>query len=134
MPNLNPVPDSVENLKAEQDIIDENARRIVINNMHGFFLLKQADDKSAETLAKAIGTKKASEITSKIDFLGKTGDGTSKIIDEFKVHPNDLKELPLGVGYWVDTMKQDYRPIRTKLPYVDVSSLEEYQFVENTGV
>ncbi len=25
MPNLNPVPDSVENLKAEQDIIDENA-------------------------------------------------------------------------------------------------------------
>lgn len=119
---------------ADMDIIDENARRIVINNMHGFFLLKQADDKSAETLAKAIGTKKASEITSKIDFLGKTGDGTSKIIDEFKVHPNDLKELPLGVGYWVDTMKQDYRPIRTKLPYVDVSSLEEYQFVENTGV
>ena len=83
---------------------------------------------------KLLEQKKASEITSKIDFLGKTGDGTSKIIDEFKVHPNDLKELPLGVGYWVDTMKQDYRPIRTKLPYVDVSSLEEYQFVENTGV
>lgn len=117
---------------ADMDIIDENARRIIINNMHGFYLLKQADDKSAETLAKAIGTKKASEITSKIDSYGKTGDGTSKIIDEFKVHPNDLKELPLGVGYWVDTMKDDYRPIRTKLPYVDVSSLKEYKFTENT--
>lgn len=118
---------------ADMDIIDENARRIVINNMHGFYLLKQADDKSAETLAKAIGTKKASEITNKLDSFGKTGDGTSKIIDEFKVHPNDLKELPLGVGYWVDTMKKDYRPIRTKLPYVDVSRLEEYQFKENEG-
>lgn len=118
---------------ADMDIIDENARRIVINNMHGFYLLKQADDKSAEALAKAIGTKKASEITNKLDTFGKTGDGTSKIIDEFKVHPNDLKELPLGVGYWVDTMEKDYRPIRTKLPYVDVSKLEEYQFKENAG-
>lgn len=118
---------------ADMDIIDENARRIVINNMHGFYLLKQADDKSAETLAKAIGTKKSSEITSKIDSYGKTGDGTSKIIDEFKVHPNDLKELPLGVGYWIDTMEKDYRPIRTKLPYVDVTNLKEYKFMEENG-
>lgn len=119
---------------ADMDIIDENARRIIINNMHGFYLLKQADDKSAETLAKAIGTKKASEITNKLDSYGKTGDGTSKIIDEFKVHPNDLKELPLGVGFWIDTMEKDYRPIRTKLPYVDVSKLKEYQFTENDSI
>lgn len=115
---------------ADMDIINENARRIIINNMHGFYLLKQADDKSAEALAKAIGTKKGSEITSKHDSFGKTGDGTTKIIDEFKINPNDLKELPLGVGYWVDTMKDDYRPIRTKMPYVNVDELKEYKFSE----
>lgn len=116
---------------ADMDIISENARRIVINNMHGFYLLKQADDKSAETLAKAIGTKMSSEITSKLDAFGKTGDGTAKIVDEFKVHPNDLKELPLGVGYWVDTMQDDYKPIRTRMPYIDVSHIRKYHFTEN---
>ena len=115
---------------ADMDIIDENARRIIINNMHGFFLLKQADDKSAEALANAIGTKKANEVTSKIDSYGKTGDGTIKIVDEFKVHPNDLKELPLGIGYWIDTMVDNYKAIRTRLPYVNVEDLTSYQFKE----
>ncbi|WP_291630924.1 TraM recognition domain-containing protein [Clostridium sp.] len=116
---------------ADMDIIDEEARRIVINNMHGYYLLKQADDKSAETIAKAIGTKKATEITSKLDKYGKTGDGTSKIVDEFLINPNDLKTLPLEVGYWVDTMKENYKPIRVKFPYVDVSNLKEYSFTGN---
>lgn len=116
---------------ADMDIIDEEARRIVINNMHGYYLLKQADDKSAETIAKAIGTKKVTEVTSKIDSYGKTGDGTSKIVDEFLIHPNDLKTLPLEVGYWVDTMKENYKPIRVKFPYVNVSDLKEYSFKEN---
>lgn len=116
---------------ADMDIIDENARRIVINNMHGFYVLKQADDKSAETIASAIGTKKGTEVTNKIDGFGKTGDGTVKIVDEFMVHPNDLKTLPLEVGYWVDTMEKDYKAIRVKLPYVDVSKLKEYKFTDN---
>lgn len=113
---------------ADMDKINENTRRSVIGNMHGFFLLKQADDKSAETLANAIGTKKTVEITSKLDSYGMTGDGTSKIVDEFKVHPNDLKDLPLGVGYWIDTMKNNSKPSRVKLPYVDLKNIEEYRF------
>lgn len=103
------------------DKIDENVRRSVIGNMHGFVLLKQADDKSAEALAKAVGTKYSTEITSKMDSFGKTGDGTSKIVDEFKVHPNDLKELPLGVAYWVDTMVDNYMPLRVRFPYVEAN-------------
>lgn len=39
--------------------------------MHGFYLLKQADDSSAETLARTIGTKKGTEITAKLDMFGK---------------------------------------------------------------
>ena len=68
------------------------------------------------------------EITSKLDSYGMTGDGTSKIVDEFKVHPNDLKDLPLGVGYWIDTMKNNSKPSRVKLPYVDLKNIEEYRF------
>lgn len=113
---------------ADMDIISEDARRQIIGNMHGFYLLKQADDASAETLSKTIGTKKATEVTAKLDSFGKTGDGTSKIVDEFKIHPNDLKELPLEVGYWIDTMDDKAKPIRTKMRYVDVSDIPPYQF------
>lgn len=113
---------------ADMDVVNENIRRAVIGNMHGFYLLKQADDKSAETLSNAIGTKKGTEITNKLDYFGKTGDGTLKIVDEFKVHPNDLKELPLEVGYWVDTMEKDFKIYRVKLPYINVDDIEEYEF------
>lgn len=113
---------------ADMDVVNENIRRSVIGNMHGFYLLKQADDKSAETLANAIGTKKKAEITSKLDSFGKTGDGTSKIVDEFKVHPNDLKELPLGVGYWIDTMDDNFKPYRIRMPYIEVEDIEPYTF------
>lgn len=113
---------------ADMDIISKDARRQIIGNMHGFYLLKQADDSSAETLARTIGTKKGTEITAKLDMFGKTGDGTSKIIDEFKLHPNDLKDLPLEVGYWIDTMNDKAKPIRTKMNYVDVSDIPNYKF------
>ena len=79
-------------------------------------------------MANAIGTKKKAEITSKLDSFGKTGDGTSKIVDEFKVHPNDLKELPLGIGYWIDTMSDGFKPYRIKMPYIDVKNIESYIF------
>lgn len=101
------------------DLINEQLRRTIINNTHGFYLLKQADDVSAETLATAIGTKKSVEITSKLDSYGKTGDGTSKIVDEFKINPNDLKEIPNEVGYWVDTTEKKITILRTKFPYME---------------
>lgn len=101
------------------DVINEQLRRTIINNTHAFYILKQADDVSAETLSTAIGTKKSVEITSKLDSYGKTGDGTSKIIDEFKINPNDLKELPVEVGYWVDTTTDDMTVLRTKFPYIE---------------
>ena len=49
-------------------------------------------------------------------------------MDEFKVHPNDLKELPLGIGYWIDTMSDGFKPYRIKMPYIDVKSIESYIF------
>ena len=115
---------------ADMDVVDENLRRQVINNMHGFFLLKQADDKSAEALSSAIGTKRTTQLTSKTDSFGKTGEGTVKIVDEFIINPNQLKTLPLEVGFWVDTMKEDFEVKRVKMPYVDVSHLKKFDFGE----
>lgn len=115
---------------ADMDVVDENLRRQVINNMHGFFLLKQADDKSAEALSSAIGTKRATQLTSKTDSFGKTGEGTIKIVDEFIINPNQLKTLPLEVGYWIDTMKEDFIVKRVRMPYVDVSNLKQFDFGE----
>lgn len=113
---------------ADMDIISEEARRQIIGNMHGFYLLKQADDKSAETLANTIGTRKSSQLTSKLDSMGKTGQGTTKIVDEYKINPNDLKNIPLEVGYWIDTLQENPIPIKTKMRYVDVSQIEAYHF------
>lgn len=52
----------------------------------------------AENLAKIIGTRKTYEVTSQIDSKlgGATGLGTVKNVDEFKIHPQVLKELKTG--------------------------------------
>ena len=114
---------------ADMDIHSENARRQIIGNMHGFYILKQADDKSAQVFADTIGTKKTVEITDQINVNilgGSTGVGTRKIVDEYKVNPNDLKELPLLEGYWIDTMS-NAPIIRTKLPFIDVEGIPNYK-------
>lgn len=113
---------------ADMDIVDEDARRAIIGNMHGFYLLKQNDDKSAEDLAAALGTKTINEVSTKFNSYGKTGDGVSKIGETFKVHPNDLKDLPLEVGIWVDTREEPVTPRRIKLPYLDLKDVPEYHF------
>lgn len=105
---------------SDMDILSEDIRRQIIGNIHAFYILKQNDDLSAEAIASVIGTKKKTEHTSKTDQFGKTGIGTSRIVDEFVIHPNTIKNLPLEVGIWVDTMKNPLRPYRLKLPYVQI--------------
>jgi len=52
----------------------------------------------AEILAKVMGTRKTYEVTSQIDSKqgGSTGLGSVKRVDEFKVHPQMLKDLRQG--------------------------------------
>ena len=52
----------------------------------------------AEILAKVMGTRKTYEVTSQIDSKqgGSTGLGSVKRVDEFKIHPQMLKDLRQG--------------------------------------
>lgn len=51
-----------------------------------------------EIMSKTIGTRKTYEVTTQIDNKkgGQTGLGSIKYIDEFKIHPQTLKELKTG--------------------------------------
>lgn len=113
---------------ADMDVINEMTRRQIIGNMHGFLMLKTSDDLTAEALANAIGTKTQTEISTQFDKYGKTGLGTAKISEGFSVHPNDLKNLPLGVGIWVDTRQTPVCRYQIKIPYVILDDVPDYVF------
>lgn len=112
----------------DMDVINEMTRRQIIGNMHGFLMLKTSDDLTAEALANAIGTKTESDISTQFDKYGKTGLGSTKLSERFIVHPNDLKNLPLGVGIWIDTRKTPVRRYQIKIPFVILDDIPDYVF------
>jgi|GEM_PF-1054034 len=79
------------------DMINNNSgeglRNSIINNCNNFIVLRQNDSESPEVLASVIGTEKAIEHTRKIEEELIAGMGTKKVVNEFKIHPDDIKEL-----------------------------------------
>lgn len=70
----------------------------------------------AETLSKVMGTRKALEVTSQIDSKvgGATGLGYVKRVDEFKIHPQTLKDLRTGEAI-IYRKASELNPIKVKI-------------------
>ena len=75
-------------------ISDDFAERILENcGQYGVLQLNSATD--AEVMAKIIGTRAVIETTRKSqgDFLDKAAAGSKKVVNQFKVSPDEIKEL-----------------------------------------
>lgn len=70
----------------------------------------------AELLAQVLGTRKSLEITAQIDSKagGNTGLGSVKQVHEFKIHPQDLKDLRTGEAI-VYRKVSGKSPVKTKI-------------------
>jgi type IV secretory pathway TraG/TraD family ATPase VirD4 len=85
----------------------------IIENCNIFISFRTNDPDGADQISKIFGTEDSLEITHKIDGPYKSGSGTAKLVDKFKVHPNAIKELPDNVGYvYVKGENSDQKPLR----------------------
>ena len=75
---------------------------VVLTNTNIKCIMRSNDPKSAEFFSKSFGTKKSEKLTERqsTNALGasRTGDGSVREVDEFIIHPNEIKDQPLGHG------------------------------------
>jgi type IV secretory pathway TraG/TraD family ATPase VirD4 len=68
-----------------------------------YFWIK--DPNTTEYVASVFGDKETEKLTRQLDFKNNTADiGSVRLVDEFIVHPNDLKTLKIGECYFKTTL------------------------------
>ncbi|WP_308150290.1 TraM recognition domain-containing protein, partial [Spiroplasma sp. AdecLV25b] len=81
------------------DINNKNIADIIFGNTANIIAHKIKDPNTAEYLAKIFGTRTNEKITKQFDKENKTGKGSIREVEEYIVHPNDLKNLKTGEIY-----------------------------------
>lgn len=81
------------------------------------FCITNPDD--AEELARIYSTEQAPEVTTQISGEMKSGMGSLKLVDQFRVHPRLIKDLPEGVGYIAYKGASSPGPFRFTLRFVN---------------
>jgi len=65
----------------------------------GMFISHQCSSEDAEPIAGLFGTQKAVEVTNQVDYATGTSEkGSMRQVDEYRVHPNELRDLPRGTA------------------------------------
>ncbi|WP_368862542.1 TraM recognition domain-containing protein [Spiroplasma endosymbiont of Lariophagus distinguendus] len=77
----------------------------IFGNVTNIIAHRVNDVESPEYIAKVFGTKETQKITRQIDFKNSTANmGSVRSVDEFIVHPNNLKTLKIGECYFKTTL------------------------------
>nr|WP_011225092.1 type IV secretion system DNA-binding domain-containing protein [Spiroplasma kunkelii]AAS59568.1 Mob [Spiroplasma kunkelii CR2-3x] len=97
------------------DTIFGNVNSIVCHNIK--------DPNTTEYVASVFGTQETEKLTRQLDFKNNTADmGSVRSVDEFVVHPNDLKTLKIGECYFKTTLpsgKLFIKKIKINPTYLD---------------
>ena len=65
----------------------------------GVLIAHRVPAKFADALAAEFGTHTVPMLTAQVDYeTGSTPKGSVRTVEEFNVHPNDIKELPIGMA------------------------------------
>lgn len=106
---------------ADVDRIDKDLTRQVMGNCNDFLIMLNNDNDTAETLSAMIGTRKGIEQTRRTDDGIDTGQSSNKLIDQFILHPNDIKQIRKGSGEgYFYSKSQPNKVIKFKTKYVEV--------------
>jgi len=83
---------------ADLEMIKKNFSKQVIDNTYTKIVLPINDPETIQTIADMIGTQKELEETVEVIYSrGSYGDrGTLKLVDEYIIHPNDIRRLRIG--------------------------------------
>ena len=77
----------------------EALRRQIIQNCNNLIVQKQNDSKDAEELSKIFGTYETQELTVQEQKNGEAGAGSLRMVNKFRVAPDDIKRLQTGEAF-----------------------------------
>lgn len=100
---------------ADVDKENPDLTRQIIGNCNDFMIMRVVDQESAETMAKLIGTEKGIQKTSRTSEGIGTGESSNKLVDQFRVSPNEIKNFPSLFGiYYTKNRPNEVKRFKTK--------------------
>lgn len=108
---------TIVSMQTTADVDKENPEltRQIIGNCNDFMIMRVTDQYSAETMAKLIGTEKGIQKTSRTSEGISTGESSNKLVDQFKISPNEIKNLPSLFGiYYTKEKPNEVKRFKTK--------------------
>lgn len=108
---------TIVSMQTTADVDKENPdlTRQIIGNCNDFMIMRVTDQDSAETMAKLIGTEKGIQKTSRTTEGISTGESSNKLVDQFRVSPNEIKNFPSLFGiYYTKNRPNEIKRFKTK--------------------
>lgn len=108
---------TIVSMQTTADVDKENPdlTRQIIGNCNDFMIMRVTDQDSAETMAKLIGTEKGIQKTSRTSEGIGTGESSNKLVDQFRVSPNEIKNFPSLFGiYYTKNKPNEIKRFKTK--------------------
>lgn len=100
---------------ADVDKENPDLTRQIIGNCNDFMIMRVVDQESAETMAKLIGTEKGIQKTSRTSEGIGTGESSNKLVDQFRISPNEIKNFPSLFGiYYTKNKPNEVKRFKTK--------------------
>lgn len=100
---------------ADVDKENPDLTRQIIGNCNDFMVMRVVDQESAETMAKLIGTEKGIQKTSRTSEGINTGESSNKLVDQFRISPNEIKNFPSLFGiYYTKNKPNEIKRFKTK--------------------
>lgn len=100
---------------ADVDKENPDLTRQIIGNCNDFMVMRVVDQESAETMAKLIGTEKGIQKTSRTSEGIGTGESSNKLVDQFRISPNEIKNFPSLYGiYYTKNKPNEVKRFKTK--------------------
>lgn len=100
---------------ADVDKVNPDLTRQIIGNCNDFLIMRVTDQDSAETMAKLIGTEKGIQKTSRTSEGMSTGESSNKLVDQFRISPNEIKNFPSLFGiYYTKNRPNEVKRFKTK--------------------
>lgn len=108
---------TIVSMQTTADVDKENPdlTRQIIGNCNDFMIMRVTDQESAETMAKLIGTEKGIQKTSRTSEGINTGESSNKLVDQFRISPNEIKNFPSLFGiYYTKNKPNEVKRFKTK--------------------
>lgn len=108
---------TIVSMQTTADVDKENPdlTRQIIGNCNDFMIMRVTDQESAETIAKLIGTEKGIQKTSRTSEGIGTGESSNKLVDQFRISPNEIKNFPSLFGiYYTKNKPNEVKRFKTK--------------------